>query len=764
MNAPAAVVLYPALAGVCIACALGTAREPRLDTAALAAVVAVLVLAWATVPARGPLAPYRSAVLAALVGVAVGGASALAWAQRADAWTPRLGERVVVEGVLDGRRLRIAGSDDLLLRGIDPAVARVRVRGVLEPLAERRNPGGFDEAGFWWRRDVRVALRVEAIDERHAPSGMLAVRVRLRDGVRAGLSEGAAALQQALTLGVRDDLGGLRPRFAAAGMAHLLALSGLHVGVLAAVVMWCARPLGRRRAGVVVLAVVALYVAVVGASPSVVRAAVMLAFVVATRALGVVAAPLPATLASAALALLLARPAWVGDLAFQLSFASVAGIALLAGPALERAPTQRPAPGEPRSRQLARRLAGWAGIGVRTSAAAQLATLSLVADSFGAVPLLAPLVNLVAVPLGSALVPLGAVAGLAGIVHPELAVAVNRLSEPLARALIGLADAAARLPALPWGEVGAEGHALVACALLALAAAARGLMRWRSAVAVLACGASVSLALPEAQPTPELVVLDVGQGDAIVLRLGGGRGVLIDAGGIGFGGFDAGARVVVPALRALGVWRLEALVITHADLDHVGGAPAVLMALSVGEVWFGHAEPERPAWQALERAAAQRAVPLRSVQRGQRAHFGDVTIEVLHPTPLPSGDGNADSVALLLRVRDMPWALLLGDVPKRVEADLPVPPTPLLLAPHHGSATSTGDALLRSAQPSVALVSAGGNRYGHPAPEVLERLAAAGVGVLVTREHGALRSHPWRECVRVAVHMWRPGAPPAAAC
>lgn len=636
----------------------------------------------------------------------------------------------------------------------------MRVRGVLEPLAERRNPGGFDEAGFWWRRGVRAALRVEAIEAQRPPRGVMGARDRLRAGVRSGLAGDAAALQQALTLGVRDDLGALRARFAAAGMAHVLALSGLHVGVVAAAVVALARPFGRRWSGLIALAVVVGYVAIVGATPSVVRAAAMLAAVALTRALGVIAAPLEATLALAAIALLLAQPAWVGDLAFQLSFGSVAGIALLAGPLL--AAPRRVAPGVSAARAALQRAGHWLLVGLATSAAAQGATLSLVAGTFGSVPLLAPLVNLVAVPLATALVPLGALAALTGLVHPALATLVNRVVEPLATGLVSLADAAARAPALPWAEVGVEGHLLAACGLAALTAAARRRLRLRSALLVLACAAAVSLALPERRPAPELVVLDVGQGDAIVVRLGGGRGVLVDAGAISVGGFDAGERIVVPALRALGIWRLSLVVVTHADLDHAGGVPAVLGAIPVDALWYGHAEPERPAWQALERAAQARGVPLRAVRRGERAQLGALSIEVLHPTHERGADGNAESVALLLRERGEPWVALLGDVPAVVEADLPLPPTPLLLAPHHGSASSSSEALLRAARPRIAMISVGHNRYGHPAPSVLARYEAAGVAVATTRDHGALRAHPRDPCVRS--EMSRPGGDRVAAC
>lgn len=753
--------VHPALLGALLASALTTARTPLAPPALVVVVAACLaVVAWLAPWPR----PWRRAAFACAAAALLAAASAAAWAGRYDAWTPRLGERVEVAGALDGRVLRVAGRDDLLLRGRLPASGYAELTGVLEPLGERRNPGGFDEAGFWYRRSVRAALRVEGVVA-SPPRGLRALRARLAEGVGAGLPEPSAALLRALTLGLRHDLGDLRATFAAAGLAHVLALSGLHVGVLAGAVALLARPLGARRGALVVLAVVVAYVAVVGPSPSVVRASTMLALAVAARQLAVGRPPLTSATALAALTLLLARPHWVGDLGFQLSFLSVAGIALLAGPLLERvaAPSPGSATGPRRSlRRAGRRALDWTAAGLATSGAAQAATLSLVAGSFGAVPFLAPLTNLVATPLAALLVPLGALAGLAGLVHPSLAALVNLVTAPVAGALLDAARLGSAAPSLVWGEVGLAGHALFAIAIVGLAAGVRGVVTSRGAAAVVLCAALVASSLPDPVGVPEIVVLDVGQGDAVVVRLGRGAAVLVDGGGVSFGGFDAGARVVVPALRALGVWRLPLVVASHPDLDHVGGLPAVLEAFPVGALWFGHGDDERAAWERVLGTAASRGVPLVEVRRGLSASLGVVGLEVLHPTHDPLGEGNADSVALLVRHGAAAWALLLGDVTAAVERDLPVPPTPLLLAPHHGSATSSSEALLRAARPQVALASVGVNRYGHPAASVVARYAEHGVPLVTTRDHGALRHRPGDACVRT--ELSRPGGASPGTC
>jgi competence protein ComEC len=293
---------------------------------------------------------------------------------------------------------------------------------------------------------------------------------------------------------------------------------------------------------------------------------------------------------------------------------------------------------------------------------------------------------------------------------------------------------------LPWGEVSAVGHAAFALGSLALVAGLRGGWRgWRALTVAWAAG-MVTVVVPPAWGTPDLIALDVGQGDAVVVRLARGQAVLVDGGGTPFSDFDVGARTVVPALRALGIGALPLVVATHADADHVEGLSAVLRAFPVGMLLIGHPAEARAAFVELLRAAAERDVPVVHVRRGETYRVGGLDLDVLHPTHAASGEPNEDSVALLLRWQGAPWALLLGDAPAAVEARLAIAPTPLLLAPHHGSASSTSEALLRAAQPAWAWVSAGENRYGHPAAAVLERLAAHGVAVRTTLAEGALRA------------------------
>ena len=166
----------------------------------------------------------------------------------------------------------------------------------------------------------------------------------------------------------------------------------------------------------------------------------------------------------------------------------------------------------------------------------------------------------------------------------------------------------------------------------------------------------------------------------------------------------------------------------------MGGEPQC--DLHVARVWF-----RRP--RNLEIAVARaEGVALLPLRRGERLRFGRTTLHVLHPGAQPSGETNRDSVVLRVDWRARPWILLAGDVPRDVERTLAVPPLPVLLAPHHGSASSTGPALLRAARPATVAISVGRNRYGHPAEAVLERVRASGAEVLRTDRNGSVRLRP----------------------
>lgn len=644
--------------------------------------------------------------------------------------------------------------------GSVPPTGLMRAEGVVQAAAGKRNPGGFDHAAHLTRRGVSAQLFVDGYElVPHVP-----LRHRLKRGVEAGLAPEAGALMSAMTLGLRDDLGEVRDLFGAAGMAHLLALSGLHVGVLLLALERLLRGAPRWRTPLLALSALG-FVALVGAAPSIVRAATMALAALASRSFGAGRVQPWTALSLAALVGLLHAPQMLHDLSFQLSYLAVAGMLLLLPPWLARLGVTGREVGSTSSALAEPELAVLGSVlwrrgrhavrqgvlsGLAVSTAAQLPSLSLVLGAFGSLPLLSPIVNVVAVPLASLLVPLGFLAGMLGLVALPLAQGVNLLTGPLVRTLIGLSEFGASLPSITWGEVSWLGHACWAAFVVALAAWAwrPGRLACTACVALVAGG--VTWAVPAAQAPPDVWYLDVGQGDAVLIRLGGGEGVLIDGGGSPFSDFDVGARVVMPALRALGVSRLAAVVATHPDADHVEGLLPVLERWRVGLLVTGPPDPEAPLDGRLRQLAERRGIPVHQARRGERLSLPswEVVLEVLNPPASATGPANERSVALVLRHRGAARALFLGDLGLPTEPDLAVPPVDVLMVPHHGSRSSTGDGLVRAASPRWAVISVGRNQYGHPTPEVVTRLQEAGVPVLTTLANGALR-----------FDLGRPGAP-----
>jgi competence protein ComEC len=243
----------------------------------------------------------------------------------------------------------------------------------------------------------------------------------------------------------------------------------------------------------------------------------------------------------------------------------------------------------------------------------------------------------------------------------------------------------------------------------------------------------------------EATFIDVGQGSATLVRFPSGEAMLVDAGGAGGGRFDLGRRVIEPAIWAAGVLRVTHLVATHGDADHIGGAASLVSDFRPREVWEGVPVPPEPLLQSLGDAATRAGSAWRVVQRGDRIRFGEAEVVAVHP-PSPDWERqrvrNDDSVAVEVRYGGVSL-LLAGDVESSAEAEIARLVQPagvrVILAPHHGSATSSTWALVQAAAPDLAVISAGrGNRYGHPHAAVLARYRAIGALILRTDLDGAV--------------------------
>jgi competence protein ComEC len=260
----------------------------------------------------------------------------------------------------------------------------------------------------------------------------------------------------------------------------------------------------------------------------------------------------------------------------------------------------------------------------------------------------------------------------------------------------------------------------------------------------------------------EAMFIDVGQGAATLVRFPSGHAMLVDAGGAGPGRFDVGRRVVEPAVWAAGVHRLTHVVATHGDADHIGGAPSLVDDFRPRELWEGVPLPPEPLMQRLRASATRAGTAWRQIQRGDRVRFGDAEVVAWNPEA-PAWERqrvrNDDSVVVEVRFGNVSL-LLAGDAEASAEAGVARLLEPagvrVMLAPHHGSATSSSRPLLEAAAPDLAVISAGrGNRYGHPHRAVLERYRAVGAHILRTDSDGAVMLRTDGQVVEVTTFTGR---------
>ena len=527
----------------------------------------------------------------------------------------------------------------------------------------------------------------------------------------------------------------MRDRYAAAGLVHMLSISGLHVAVIAAAMelLFQVARMPRRAALFGAVVATGVYVAVIGAPAPALRSAAMLGVAMLSRLAQRPTSPWAAWAIGAFVPLF--APRTVLDVGYQLS---VLGMCALV------------AAGSLWQRHLARRIDGWRANVWRelvTSLVACAVTAPLVAWQFGRLSLIAPLSNLVAAPILTLTQPVLFLALLLGPME-TLARFFAQAAHPLLLAFDLIAWSAASVPGAAITVATAIPTALLG-AIAAVALVIGCVSRCPSRAAITGVAALAVMAIFPAIPLTrggdvELHVLDIGQGDAILLRTDAGRWVLFDAGPAWRGG-DAGRSTVLPYILRRG-GQLESFVLSHPHTDHVGGAATVLTAMRPRTYWDAAFAGGSEAYGLSLAAARKQAVEWRRVHPGDSVLIDGVRLTFLAPDSawtVGLKDPNLASTIAVVRF-GMVRFLLVGDA-ERAEEDWLLERhrdelrADVLKVAHHGSATSSSDAFLAAVNPAVAVISVGArNKYGHPSGDVLRALARVGAEVLRTDQAGTI--------------------------
>ena len=655
---------------------------------------------------------------------------------------------------------------------------RVAVHGRLRKFRNFNNPGGFDYRRFMADRNIWGAMYakgeyVETLPRKNAWqnvfSGIHCFRNRLEISIKRVSSGDTAAVLSALTVGKRDGIDSdLRKAFNRAGASHLLAISGLHVGIVATcafflfkwMLSWC-RPLLLRGwsvkcAALLTVFPVVAYAMISGMSPSTQRATIMILVFLAALLRDKPYNPAN-TLAAAALCILAVFPPGLFSVSFQLSFAAVSaiffGLYLFSG--VLRPAGARVSPGIRAGYRIL--------VFTLISVFAIAGTLPLVLYYFNQASILGVASNLILVPwIGFAVVPAGLISAGISAFFPVFGTWCFSLAAQILAPAISLVYLFAELPfgafhmftptALEVGYV----YGIALCGGLMLF---RRYQRNQKLLTITICALVIVFAADAGywmhrrffHTDLRVTVLDVGQGHASLLELPGGRTMLIDGGGFSDNSvFDVGARIVAPYLWQNKIRTIDTVVLSHPDADHLNGLLYILDHFRIREVISTHPEVQTTGCQQFHRIIRNCRIShpdFKDIERVRQIH--NTEIRILYPkqnretrcAKCPGTNNCSVVVKVAYKGRSV---LFPGDLEKCGESVLSNQAAPdmaadILIAPHHGSKSSSGREFIAAVDPDTVIIPVRQSYQGLPSPEVVERYRQQGCRVMRTDLHGAVR-------------------------
>ncbi|MCA1056211.1 DNA internalization-related competence protein ComEC/Rec2 [Rossellomorea aquimaris] len=635
---------------------------------------------------------------------------------------------------------RIPSQDQVeIMNGLHPGVV-CNVHGTLEKPSGNSNPHLFNYRNYLYERGIHWVLKIESIDgcdSLNIDGRYLLANWRLKGlkYIEEQFPEGTIGMTQALVFGETARIPGeIMESYRELGIIHLLAISGLHVGLIFGCFYYLLLRIGisRESSSWMLIVFLCFYMVITGGAPPVIRASFMLAILIFTRKFGLKLTVLD-SLSVIFICLLFIDPYYVFDIGFQLSFAVSFSLVLSSGSILSSNSTFP---------QL-----------LKVTVIAQLSSMPVLVFHFYEFSLIGFVSNLFFVPVYSLIVlPMALITFLLHVSIP------GEFSMPLILygwLLEGLSKITAMLAGNPLNTVVlGKPHMLVTIGyILLIGIIFKGLEKGKG------FGASMVLCIiivlhtqwEHFDPYGEVVFIDVGQGDSILIKLPFNRGAyLIDTGGVvtfeeeGWkrktNEYSIAEDVLLPLLKSKGVTSLDKLILTHADHDHIGGAEELIDSMLIKEIMITPNSQVKKEMEMLVSRATRKGIEVNQVYSPYRWGSEKNSFHILSPIDVEYA-GNNDSLVVFTEIGGLKW-LFTGDLEEEGERefieryDLVVD---VLKVGHHGSDTSTTEAFLDELKPSFAVISAGrSNRFGHPHPDVIKRLDEQKIVIHTTAEHGAL--------------------------
>jgi len=632
------------------------------------------------------------------------------------------------------------------LRGQSFYMVKCQVSGMMEKPSIAKNPNSFNYQKYLASKEIFWIIELNDTPFHSCTHVRLTPLTMLKqfryNGIRyleTHFPNEIASLSSALIYGDRSLFDPeVIDNYQVTGLVHLLAISGLHVSLLTGAMFFIGIRFGLTRQFMMnfLLMVLPIYSVITGASPSVNRSVLMICLVILAGKSKQKLTTLDA-ISLAFMMYLFIQPLIIFDIGFQLSFLVSFAIILSAQQILRA--------GQDNGLQM-----------IKVSFVSQLSALPCLLYHFFEMPLIGILTNLIYIPLFSFIyLPISYLLLIIQIVFGKTPEWFTRMFIQLIHAaddllqFLGNVSIAAFTPGRP--------PLILLIVYIALITAI--FYHWeknrnkKRLILMLCILFTFQFGCNWLNVYGEITLIDVGQGDSILIHLPHGRGdYLIDTGGtITYGGeewkqkrkpFEVGRDVVVPLLKSKGITTIDKLILTHGDMDHIGGALSVIKELHVKEILMPAVAQSSETELAIIREAEKRKIPVIRVSEGNHWTSGSAAFTILWPEENFNGDENSGSIAIFAQVGGLDW-FTAGDLDQegeeRILQKYPRIDVDVLKAGHHGSKTSSSDEFIKRITPAIALISAGeDNRYGHPHQEVIDRLTEAGTTIYRTDQQGAV--------------------------